>query len=302
MTYRVEQTTGPDAFLALAGEHLAADPVLSTVVSTVLERAVGDPEVPEHPRWWAAVLDGEQVVGVGMRTAPFRPYPLYLLPMPEEAARALGRHLVATGEDVAHANGARASVEVVLGVLAEARGGSARVLEHDRLWEATRVVAPTGVRGSSRRATEADLDLVTAWCQAFMPEADRQAGRPPREGEGEHLDREWAADRVGRGLVWLWEVDGEVVHLTGHSAPSFGVSRIGPVYTPAEHRGHGYAAALVAEVTDRILGAGARACLFTDVDNPVSNGVYARIGYEPQTEMVRMELVEAGALTTPGPA
>ena len=135
-----------------------------------------------------------------------------------------------------------------------------------------------------------------------MPEADRQAGRPPREGEGEHLDREWAADRVGRGLVWLWEVDGEVVHLTGHSAPSFGVSRIGPVYTPAEHRGHGYAAALVAEVTDRILGAGDRACLFTDVDNPVSNGVYARIGYEPQTEMVRMELVEEAALTTPGPA
>ncbi len=135
-----------------------------------------------------------------------------------------------------------------------------------------------------------------------MPEADRQAGRPPREGEGEHLDREWAADRVGRGLVWLWEVDGEVVHLTAHSAPSFGVSRIGPVYTPTEHRGHGYAAALVAEVTDRILAVGDRACLFTDVDNPVSNGVYARIGYEPQTEMVRMELVEAGVLTTPGPA
>ena len=72
MTYRVEQTTNPDAFLALAGEHLAADPVLSTVVSTTLERAVADPRVPEHPRWWAAVLDGEQVVGVGMRTAPFR--------------------------------------------------------------------------------------------------------------------------------------------------------------------------------------------------------------------------------------
>jgi predicted GNAT family acetyltransferase len=102
--------------------------------------------------------------------------------------------------------------------------------------------------------------------------------------------------------VWLWEVDGEVVHLTGHSAPSFRVSRVGPVYTPAEHRGHGYAAALVAEVTDRILAVGDRACLFTDVDNPVSNGVYARIGYEPQTEMVRMELVEAGVLTTPGPA
>lgn len=90
--------------------------------------------------------------------------------------------------------------------------------------------------------------------------------------------------------MWLWEDGGEVVHLTGHSAPALGVARVGPVYTPVEHRGHGYAAALVAEVTDRLLGEGTRVCLFTDVDNPVSNGVYARIGYRPGHEMVRMEL------------
>ena len=57
---------------------------------------------------------------------------------------------------------------------------SSRLLEHDRLWEATEVVAPSGVPGRSRRATLDDLDLVTAWCLDFMPAADRQAGRQPQ--------------------------------------------------------------------------------------------------------------------------
>lgn len=305
MAYRVERCTDPAAFLELAGAHLATEPVLSTVVSTTLERAVADPSPVDHPRWWAAVVDErtDEVVGVAMRTAPFRPYPLYLLPMPTAAAEAFGAWLLAHEPDVAHANGVRASVEAVLGVLADDRGGSTRVLEHDRLWEATSVLPPTGVPGGARAATLDDLDLVTAWCLDFMPAADRQAGRPPREGEGEHLDREYARGKIERGLMWLWEDKGEVVHLTGWNPPALGVARVGPVYTPVEHRGHGYAAALVAQVTERILSDGARACLFTDVDNPVSNGVYERIGYRPVAEMVRMEVVAPeGALTTPGPA
>lgn len=305
MAYRVERTTDPAAFLALAEDHLAGEPVLSTVVSTTLERAVADPSPVDHPRWWAALVDErtDEVVGVAMRTAPFRPYPLYLLPMPTAAAEAFGAWLLAHEPDVAHANGVRASAEAVLGVLADDRGGSTRVLEHDRLWEATSVLPPTGVPGGARAATLDDLDLVTAWCLDFMPAADRQAGRPPREGEGEHLDRDYARGKIERGLMWLWEDKGEVVHLTGWNPPALGVARVGPVYTPVEHRGHGYAAALVAQVTERILSDGARACLFTDVDNPVSNGVYERIGYRPVAEMVRMEVApQPTGVTTPGPA
>lgn len=59
----------------------------------------------------------------------------------------------------------------------------------------------------------------------------------------------------------------------------FGSSRIGPVYTPPEHRGRGYAAWVVALLTQQILDAGARPCLYTDQANPISNKVYERIGY-----------------------
>ena len=46
-------------------------------------------------------------------------------------------------------------------------------------------------------------------------------------------------ERIDGGRIWLWEVAGEAVHLTGFNQPSFGVARVGPVYTPGAHRGHG---------------------------------------------------------------
>ena len=59
-------------------------------------------------------------------------------------------------------------------------------------------------------------------------------------------------------------------------------TRVGPVYTPPERRGHGYATSLVAELTAERLAAGHAFCfLFTDLSNPTSNAIYARIGYEP---------------------
>ena len=70
-------------------------------------------------------------------------------------------------------------------------------------------------------------------------------------------------------------------HLTGANAPAFGVARVGPVYTPPAERGHGYATALVAHVSDVALQRGRRACyLHTDLANATSNAMYQRIGYE----------------------
>ena len=90
--------------------------------------------------------------------------------------------------------------------------------------------------------------------------------------------------------MWLWEVDGVPVHLTSFNPPAFGVARIGPVYTPREHRGHGYAAACVAAVSADLLDEGARVCLFADADNPVSTGVYLRLGFEPLDLMGRFAI------------
>ena len=71
---------------------------------------------------------------------------------------------------------------------------------------------------------------------------------------------------------------------------------MGPVYTPAAHRGHGYASVLTAHVSRLLRDSGTRVCLFTDQANPTSNKIYAAIGYEPVVDMAN--LVIGKAITT----
>ncbi len=82
----------------------------------------------------------------------------------------------------------------------------------------------------------------------------------------------------------------------GFNAPSFGVARVGPVYTPGAHRGHGYASVLTAHVSRLLRDSGTRVCLFTDQANPTSNKIYAAIGYERVVDMANL------VITTPARA
>lgn len=283
---RVRLTPDPRAFLAVAGDCLAADPVGTTLVATVTARAVADDErgvVPgPHPRWWLSVHDDDgRVVGLAMRSAPFAPFPAYLLPMPEDAAVALARLLHERGESLAAVNGALGPARALADETVRLSGGTVSVQERTRLWELGELVdhrAP----GRLRVATADDVPLATAWWNAFGELADEMAGRVGSSHASESLTEEQLAARVEAGLVWLWEdPDGEVVHLTHHNLPAYGVVRIGPVITPREHRRRGYASAAVAQVSARLRAEGHRVCLFTDRDNPTSNRIYATIGYRP---------------------
>jgi predicted GNAT family acetyltransferase len=74
----------------------------------------------------------------------------------------------------------------------------------------------------------------------------------------------------------------EPVSFLGVTAPLGGVVRIGPVYTPPEHRARGYASALVAAVSQAALDDGVMICsLYTDLANPTANRIYAAVGYRP---------------------
>jgi GNAT superfamily N-acetyltransferase len=301
MTYRLAFTEDPAKLLSAASGFLAAEPVVSTVLSTVTERAAredaeGRPR-PDHPRWWVSVHDADdRVVGVAMRTAPFEPHPLFVLPMSDEAARAIADAIAARGEEVLGVNGALPAAEVLASALAGHYGGSAEIHEHTRLHVLGDLVEPAAPPGRLRAATSADAELSLAWFQGFLAAAAEQAGRPHGPLD-DHVDGPFVEGKIARHEVWLWEDgDGEVVHLTAHNPPSFGVARVGPVFTPKEQRGRGYASAGVAGVSRMLRDQGADVCLYTDQANPTSNKIYAAIGYVP--------VVDQGnwVVTRPGPA
>ena len=286
----------PQPFLDVAGDLLAADPVLGSVIASVSSRtarelAAGTDSWAEvdapFRRWWVVVRDDSgAVVSAAMRTAPFRPHPSFAMPMSEQAARALAAALHERGEHLGGANGALPGAEVLARTTAELSGGELRVDKSTRLWECTSVEVPPAPAGRLRPATEDDAELVLAWFTAFHAEADEQAGREPDPGSGEHNTLDSILVRIREGVEWLWELpDGTVAHLTGSGVPSYGVARIGPVFTPKEHRGAGIASYVVGELTRRGLEAGHRMCLFTDQANPTSNKIYAGLGYEPVVDM-----------------
>lgn len=159
-------------------------------------------------------------------------------------------------------------------------GGAVVVSMRVRAWELGTLRPPVGVPGAARVATRADLALCTEWFDVFPEAVREQAGRTAPAAE----------HRTATEEEMLLRIDGgEPVNLTGMTPPVFGVGRIAPVYTPPEHRGHGYASACVAEGSRRLRELG-RVCLTTDVDNPVSNRVYAALGYRPLADLGHLSL------------
>jgi predicted GNAT family acetyltransferase len=141
--------------------------------------------------------------------------------------------------------------------------------------------------GAARVAVAADADWIIARQVAFIEEV----GLPDRP---ERL-RELLPPRIERGDFRIWD-DGGPVAYAGYNdaAPEF--ARIAPVYTLPECRGRGYATSLVAALSRELKERGKRKLfLTTDIANPTSNAIYARIGFRPENDDCGFDFIAPGA-------
>lgn len=291
-------TTDVEAYLQRVGDFLAAEPVRNSVIASTAERvsratAAGTWTAPEFDWWFGAVIaSDDRILGAAMRTHPTSPHPVFIGSMPPAAVTALAKALRERAEPVTACNGDRQAGAALLTVLASGSRDRVEVLRPTRLWELTEVVRPSTPPGRLRTAGPEELELCLELLGAFHADAAAQAGQAHDPDERIATDRVEAVARdIAEQRYWLWEVDGAPVHLTGLLPPAFGVSRIAPVYTPPQHRGRGYASHVVAALSRRVLDSGARVCLYTDLENPVSNLVYERIGYRPVYDEAELRLV-----------
>ncbi|MFF3214868.1 GNAT family N-acetyltransferase [Streptomyces sp. NPDC002886] len=276
-------TSDLPAFLAAARPALAADPVVNTSLMTVvdaLERRGPDAYGSDAPLfgWWTdpRAIDAA-VAGVLVHTPP---YPLLTGALPAGAVRELGAAL--TAEPLLSGVDALSVRREDAGTLADAWGRPSEVVEENRLYRLAGLIAPDPApAGKARPAGEADLPLLLDWITAFKQES----------GEGGAASEEALRDRFSYGGMLLWEDAGSPVSLAGFTRPLGAMSRIGPVYTPPELRGRGYAAGVTYAATEAAHAAGAHeVLLFADLKNPTSNGVYQRLGYTPVEDRVEVAL------------
>ncbi len=129
----------------------------------------------------------------------------------------------------------------------------------------------------ARRAREEDLDVLAAWRAAYMVEA---LWMDPSEVD-EREAREGMARSVEQRRGWVLERDGVLVAYTGNNAEIEDTHQLGGVWTPPEHRGRGYAKAVITrQLMDMREEGKVRAILFTDEENVSAQRAYEGIGFE----------------------
>ncbi|MGH2383073.1 MAG: GNAT family N-acetyltransferase [Candidatus Limnocylindria bacterium] len=276
MSLTVRHHATVEEFLAAAGRfleaHEAENNLLFGISSTV--RATPDLFADDPAHFATVVDDAGQVVAATLRTPPHNQVLSWIDDL--DAVDALVQTLGA--EALPGVLGPTAGAARFAWSWTAATGQASRVEVAERIFRLSRVVPPERpAAGSWRLAEPRDHDLIARWVVDFLTEAMPEA--PPIPDPAATADR-WIA-RAGR-LGYLWQDGDAVVSMVGASGETPHGIRIGPVYTPREHRGRGYASALTAGVSADQLERGRRFCfLFTDLANPTSNKIYRAIGYEP---------------------
>jgi predicted GNAT family acetyltransferase len=264
------------AFFAHAAPFLERREAEHNLILGMRNRLLRDPHsFGDEDPYLAVAESGGEVVAVAFRTPP---YSLGLSQVEDESA------VDAFAEDVRGAElggvfGPVAAAERFAARWQELTGTAAKISLRERVYEATEAFPPEGVPGLRRAYRPEDHDVAAAWMHAFTTEA-LPAAAPARRDDGAAFVARRVNDPDG-GLV-VWEDGGAPVSIAGFGSPTPNGIRIGPVYTPPELRGRGYASALVGELTASLLAGGRRFCfLFTDLANPTSNSIYQRVGYRP---------------------
>lgn len=236
--------------------------------------------------------DGDRVVGTALRTPPSN---LVLSAIDDDGALPLfAADAHRLWPDLPGVLGQPPDGKAFAALWRERTGASASVWTAERIFRLQQVRPLRPVAGRMRIESPADAALVARWLDAFTVEALRHS--PDIDTARLAADRFIAG--IGNRRLYLWD-DGGVVSLTGVAAVTPNGSRVGPVYTPPELRGRGYASALVAGASQSQLDTGRRFCfLFTDLANPTSNKIYQAIGYEPVCDVDEYRFEAAAAADT----
>jgi len=261
-----------ESFLAHAGDFLGAREAEHNLILGLSSRLQHEPLMYGEPPYFAVVDDGRRVVGVTMRTPPHN---LVLSEVDEDAAiGALVEDARDAFDSLPGVVGPKERVAQFANAWRAATGATPRLQIAQRIFAVDHVDEPRPTSGAMRAYERGDRELAIRWMDEFTAEALPDAPHPGSSAE--FVDgREQDPDA---GLV-IWE-DGGPVSMAGFGGPTPNGIRVGPVYTPPDLRGRGYASALTAALTRRLLDSGRRFCfLYTDLSNPTSNSIYQRIGY-----------------------
>lgn len=269
-----------DEFRAVAEPLYRRDPVKNTIELTLLRAdRFGDDAL------LLTVWDEEVAVGAALQTPP---YPMACNGIPVAAHHVVASELARTRRELNGVRGSRDEALAFADTWRDVTGRDGIVTTGERLYRLATLQPPADVSGVHRDATRHDNAVLVDWVEHFFVETFSHQ-RDVAAGQ-RFVDN---ADAVGDRFV-LWDDGGTPVSMAMLRAPSSGVSRIGPVFTPRSERARGYGSAVTAAAADLARRGGVEeVVLFADLANQTSNGIYQRIGFEAVGDSVRIDFAAA---------
>ncbi|MEU4740074.1 GNAT family N-acetyltransferase [Actinosynnema sp. NPDC023658] len=274
-------------FWALTKDFFTADPVFHTVPIAAVDRWLNRPDPDDEPPLLVTVSEDGVLVAAALRTPP---WPMAISGIAPQWVDVVADALAGEVE-LPGVSGPRDSVEAFVVAWAARTGCSATEQMAMRLYELGDLVTPD-VPGAARMATEDDLEMLSEWRREFGVEATTQVDGQDITDRYQRLLR--AGIAAGNGHL-IWHHGDTPVAWAAANAPASAMSRIGPVYTPPEHRRHGYGAAVTAACAAWARENGAEhVVLYTDLANPTSNSIYQRIGFRTVVDSAEFGFIPAG--------
>ncbi|MEW8995535.1 GNAT family N-acetyltransferase [Clostridium sp.] len=220
----------------------------------------------------------EDEVGVSLIFCNVSPYNLLINSLKEKddnAIKVLVDYLIENKIDIRGINSNKKVCEKFIDYYEE----KTKCKFHERLamdvMELRRLNQVTLPKGYFREATEKDLDLIIDWHIKFAKEA-------LNEDTVVEDFIEKLVIRIRNGAIYIFEDENHIpVSMAAFTKQLDKGISVSLVYSDSSKRGMGYGVAVVYNLSKLYLERGNEFCsLFVDKRNPVSNGVYAKIGYK----------------------
>lgn len=269
----ITYTGDPAYVLQVARTFIESDRARNNTMLVLLNQRL---TTRDTGRYWVA-SEGGAVRGVVFQS----PLDFYALvtPMPRPVITALVEKIVVDDVRLPGVGYEVQTASTFAGLWAELTKSVVIPSRVGRQYECFDVLRPRRkAEGELRLAEASERSSLGDWLSTF-----KSVRGGPNSDTNQEIDRAFSA-----GRIWVWYDNGPA-SMPIQSPVVDGAVTLQIVFTPQERRGRGYASASVAELTDRILSAGNRCMIYTNLSNPEANSIYRQLGYEVVQEPLQYE-------------